>query len=87
MGEVVKATVSYDKSGRSNGTARVLFVKREDARKAIEEFNGVELDGQAIEIAFDQGGAPSTGRGAPPRAKVAGNFIVSSSGGRKVIKR
>ncbi|KAI8389284.1 hypothetical protein BD560DRAFT_75668 [Blakeslea trispora] len=50
VGEVLKAYITYDASGRSTGVARVKYSSMSDAEKAIEKYNNVELDGQAMRI-------------------------------------
>jgi len=50
LGEVVKAVVNYDKEGNSLGTAEVTFAKSDDAQKAVEEYDGAEVDGRAMYI-------------------------------------
>lgn len=53
VGEVSKAEIVYDRSGRSKGIARVWFTHRSDADKAIKQYDGRTLDGQPMQIALD----------------------------------
>ena len=45
VGEVSKAEIGYDRSGRSKGIARVWFTRRSDADKAIEQYDGMNRIG------------------------------------------
>lgn len=51
-GEVQSAEVIRDRhSGYSRGFAFVEMQTEEDAQKAVEQFNGTELDGREIRVA------------------------------------
>ncbi|KAI8098347.1 uncharacterized protein B0P05DRAFT_576675 [Gilbertella persicaria] len=50
VGQVLKAHITFDASGRSTGNARVKYSSMSDAEKAVSKYNNVELDGQTMRI-------------------------------------
>jgi len=55
IGTVISANVIFDKAtNRSRGFGFVEFSSEEEAKKALDQLNGQELDGRKINVSFAQ---------------------------------
>ncbi|KVI03114.1 Nucleotide-binding, alpha-beta plait [Cynara cardunculus var. scolymus] len=85
IGELKRYAIHYDKSGRPNGTAEVMFARRSDAFQALNRYNNVQLDGKPmkIEIVGSKSEVPLS-----PRVNVVGGVnghrtvVMMPGGGR-----
>merc|ERR1719341_2625417 len=78
FGSMKTAVVHYNSTGKSLGTAHVIFTNRNDAVRAMKQYNGVHLDGRPMKIGME--GGVITG-GARPKTK--GSLVKRLSGGPK----
>jgi len=80
IGPVAKFTLHYDRSGRSEGRAIVVYEDAGDAEYAIKKYHGVNAAGQPLSVQLDksrnyhdrQGGRSLFDRIGPPPRGTAG---------------
>ncbi|KAH7405463.1 hypothetical protein KP509_15G071200 [Ceratopteris richardii] len=50
VGDLKRCGIHYDRSGRSKGTAEVVYARRQDGVIALKRYNNVLLDGKPMKI-------------------------------------
>ena len=48
LGDLIRSNVHFDVSGRSLGTAEIVYARPGDAVAALKKYNGVPLDGKEL---------------------------------------
>ncbi|XP_010558316.1 PREDICTED: THO complex subunit 4B-like [Tarenaya hassleriana] len=94
VGDMKRYGIHYDRSGRSKGTAEVVFSRRVDAMAAVKRYNNVQLDGKPMKIEIVGTNLsvpappplPSNGMfgnisGVPRRGRGRGGFVGRPRGG------
>ncbi|XXQ39771.1 RNA recognition motif containing protein [Plasmodiophora brassicae] len=82
-----KSEIVYDRSGRATGAALIRFHKKASARKFVDKYNGVKLDGQVMTIVEGDDSAAYSGEDARPRpVKVARGRGPSKFRPRTVVR-
>ncbi|KAK3033964.1 hypothetical protein RJ639_034128 [Escallonia herrerae] len=74
VGDLKRYSVHYDKSGRSKGTADIVFSRRQDALAAIKRYNNVQLDGKPMKIEIVGTNIVTPTVGPPAAFDAIGNF-------------
>lgn len=83
FGMVRNSAIHYDASGRSLGTAHVIFANHGSAARAVQKYNGVHLDGRPMRITVE-GATVSTSFGGQRNAvkRLGGGPSVKGTGAR-----
>ena len=63
QGNIIRADINMDPTGRPKGSGIVVFESPEDAQNAIEQFNGYELSGRPLDVREDRFAGGGGGRG------------------------
>lgn len=86
FGTIKSATLNYDQSGRSHGTADIVYVRKDDALKAFNTYNGVPLDGRPMKIEMissDLQASPAPAQRGSYRTETRGNRRQSFGDGNR----
>lgn len=93
VGDIKRATIHYDRSGRSKGTAEVVFSRRRDAELAIKKYDNVQLDGKPMKIELigtnmgnDAAAMPSANYGNQNGASRRGGIMGRLRGGNRGMR-
>ncbi|OWM89312.1 hypothetical protein CDL15_Pgr024057 [Punica granatum] len=78
VGDIKRYSIHYDRSGRSKGTAEVVFSRRIDAVAAVKRYNNVQLDGKPMKIEIVGTNIATPAAPPLPPAPVNGAFGASN---------
>eukprot|EP01018_Ginkgo_biloba_P000202 Gb_18965 [translate_table: standard] len=82
VGDLKRYAIHYDRSGRSKGTAEVVFARRTDAEAAVKRYNNVQLDGKPLKLELIGTNLAIPATNPLPRNGTGGNAIRASVRGR-----
>ncbi|KAL1558062.1 THO complex subunit 4A [Salvia divinorum] len=82
VGDLKRNVVHYDRSGRSKGTAEVVFSRRQDAMAAIKRYNNVQLDGKPMKLELVGTNITTPGAGGFPSAGAFGDSNAAPRSGQ-----
>jgi RNA recognition motif-containing protein len=80
-GGVIRADVHLGPDGRPKGSGIVVFESPDDARNAIQQFNGYDWQGRMLEVREDRFAGPAMGAGGYGRGGFAGGRGAFGGGG------
>ncbi|XVE52700.1 hypothetical protein DITRI_Ditri02bG0144200 [Diplodiscus trichospermus] len=92
VGDLKRYSINYDRSGRSKGTAEVVFYRQTDALAAIKRYNNVQLDGKPMTIELVGANVvmsapvPPTKSGILKKPTVASRRDQEKVGGRRWVR-
>ncbi|PJF17702.1 Aly/REF export factor 2 [Paramicrosporidium saccamoebae] len=72
VGSVKNVWINYDRAGRSNGSAEVVFYNRRDTLLASDRFHHMPLDGYPMQIEIMPSSSHPRSNNPPPRRHSAG---------------
>ncbi|KAG0577211.1 hypothetical protein M758_5G133500 [Ceratodon purpureus] len=81
VGDLKRCSINYDRSGRSKGTAEVVFTRKPDAVAAVKRYNNVQLDGKPMKIEMI---GTNLNSGPVPAARTNGAMTIMAGRGRTV---
>ncbi|XP_057831102.2 THO complex subunit 4A isoform X2 [Cryptomeria japonica] len=84
VGDLKRSTIHYDRSGRSKGTAEVVFARKDDAIAAVKRYNNVQLDGKPIKIEFISASLHTPATSTQSMNGLSENTAKSSGSSKKV---
>ncbi|ORY67071.1 uncharacterized protein BCR38DRAFT_150666 [Pseudomassariella vexata] len=73
-GAVIRADVHMGQDGRPKGSGIVMFESPDDARNAIQQFNGFDWQGRQLEVREDRFAGPGIGGGFGGRGGFGGGY-------------
>lgn len=81
-GGVIRADVHMGPDGRPKGSGIVVFESPDDARNAIQQFNGYDWQGRILEVREDRFAGPGIGAGGYGRGGFGGRGAFGGGYGR-----